>query len=587
MPVVVGVNTVGALSLGTELGDEVAREFFQLTRCHVVFYANGQITATTIPRAKLNPATAHHIIAEPAYSGDTHLDPAEQVEKLKVAGEHMLCVAGRFKGAGKERALGYVLLASYEQPLAALFSMQQMLLLIGGISVVLATLVVWAAVRRVTQPLRQLRDVAVAIGQGDFSQRVDVRTADECGQLATAFNRMIQNLATAREQLERTVETLRSTRAQLTQSEKLSAVGEFVAGVAHELNNPLTSVIGFSELLQRANLDDRHRRQLEMIASESHRCHKIVQSLLSFARQHKSERTPVDLNTVIDSALDILGYQMRTSNIRLERRLAAPLPAVIADDHQLQQVIINMLNNARQAVEAHRPDGWVGIATRATTTHVEISIRDNGPGIPEENLGKIFDPFFTTKEVGKGTGLGLSLCYGIIQEHGGTIQVHSAPNEGATFIITLPIATDLADVDNTITHAKPAVLTPSGHGKRVLIVDDEEGILNLTREVLTADQYQVDIAGDGDTALKKADATRYDVIICDWKMPGLNGRQVYEHLCVFNPEAAKRFIFMTGDVISDTTREFLEQHNRQCLSKPFSLSDFGAAINQILAASRN
>jgi signal transduction histidine kinase/ActR/RegA family two-component response regulator len=587
IPVVISANTVGVLTFGAELGDDVAHEFHQLTRCEVVFFANGRITAATLKRTLLRDNIARALVQQPPPNPDSRRGPTALVQKLMLGGEHTLCVTGQFKGAAKDRGLGYALLTSYEEQLDSLRAMQHTLLLVGFVSVSLATLVVWGAVRRITQPLRQLRDVAVAIGKGDFSQRVDVRTADECGQLANAFNRMTSSLAAAREQLEQTVETLRSTRAQLTQSEKLSAVGEFVAGVTHELNNPLTSVIGFAELLQQAKLDGRHHRQVDMIARESHRCHRIVQSLLSFARQHKPERKPTKVNEALDAALDILAYQMRTSNIEVERRLSPELPAVIADEHQLQQVFINILNNSRQAVENHRPDGWIGIATRVIDGQVEISFCDNGPGISEENLAKIFDPFFTTKEVGKGTGLGLSLCYGIIQEHGGTIHASSKPGEGATFTIALPVAADIANFTQPIDLVNPSEPVSNGTGKRVLVVDDEEGILKLAHEVLSADNYRVDIASDGETALRKVRDAQYDVIVCDWKMPGLNGRQVYERLCASNPEAAQRFIFMTGDLINDNTRAFLDHHSRTCLSKPFSLSALTAAISRTLDAARN
>jgi two-component system NtrC family sensor kinase len=589
IPVLVGQNAFGALTLGTELGDDVALEFHQLTGCEVTFFANNKITATTLPRNRLDADTSDKLVHAPTHENSSTVNPADQVAKLIVGNKHMLGVTGHFKGTVRDNRMGYALLASYEQPLATLRAMQRTLLGIGAVSIALATLTIWGAVRRITQPLRQLRDVAVAIGKGDFSQRVESRSADECGQLAAAFNSMTGNLAAARQELERTVETLRTTRARLTQSEKLSAVGEFVAGVTHELNNPLTSIIGFAELLQRVKLEDAQRRQVDLIAREATRCRRIVQSLLSFARQHKPERKPVRINDVLDASIDILAYQLRTSNVVVERRLTPNLPLVIADQHHMQQVFINLLNNARQAVEGFRNDGKLRIATRSDGDWIEVEFHDNGPGIAAENLAKIFDPFFTTKEVGKGTGLGLSLCYGTIQEHGGSIEAKSEPGDGARFIIRLPVAKDAMQLTEPgqTTAIDPATEHSRGQGKRVLVVDDEDSILSLARELLTRDRYDVDICSDGETALRKAAATRYDAIICDWKMPGLTGRQVYEQLCESNPEAAQRFIFMTGDVISETALMFLEQHHRQCLRKPFSLVDFSLAIDKTLDVSRN
>ena len=236
-----------------------------------------------------------------------------------------------------------------------------------------------------------------------------------------------------------TVETLKTTQAQLIQSEKLSGIGEFIAGVAHELNNPLTSVMGFSELLRQADKDPKHKKYLEMIHKSALRCQKIVQALLSFARRRAPERKPACLNGLVEAAIESLQYQLSTGNIEVVTKLDPQLPLAMVDPHQIQQVILNIINNARQAMEAHQPKGRLNVTTESQGDFVRVIIQDNGPGIPEENLSKIFDPFFTTKEVGQGTGLGLSLCYGIIKEHRGRIVPRSKPGEGATFVVRLPL----------------------------------------------------------------------------------------------------------------------------------------------------
>src|SRR5262249_24133685 len=456
--------------------------------------------------------------------------------------------------------------------------------------------IVWFLVRKVTQPLRELRDTAEAVGQGDFSRRVDVISRDECGELAEVFNRMTENLKSSREQLEMTVETLKTTQAQLIQSEKLSGIGEFVAGVAHELNNPLTSVMGFSELLKRSDKDPQHQRYLEMIHQSSLRCQKIVQSLLSFARRHQPERKLASLNELAEGAVEILQYQMRTSNIEVITRLDPDLPQVLLDPHQIQQVFINIINNARQAIEAHRPNGWVRITSERQGNRVRVIFQDNGPGIAEADLSKVFDPFFTTKEVGKGTGLGLSLCYGIIREHGGTIAVRSKLGHGAQFTVELPLAApsgepkpEVASTAPTTAPAEPAApLTGNGRegkGKKVLVIDDEEPILQIVREALSDHGYEVDVARDGESALKRLHQTAYDLALCDWKMPGLSGQQVYERLRASNPKLSDRMIFITGDVINDKTQKFLQERKKMCLSKPFSLSEFREAIGRAMAMS--
>jgi two-component system NtrC family sensor kinase len=282
--------------------------------------------------------------------------------------------------------------------------------------------------------------------------------------------------------------------------------------------------------------------------------------------------------------VEILAYQMRTSNIEVITQLDPKLPQAMVDQHQIQQVFLNIVNNARQAIEDHRPKGCVRISSGVAGKNVRITIQDDGPGIRDENLSKLFDPFFTTKEVGKGTGLGLSLCYGIVKEHGGTIQVRSKYGEGATFIIELPIAADTEHCPKQ--NGNEPVGTPkqhlTGNGRKVLVIDDEEPILQMVSEVLSRSGYQVDVASDGETALKRLNHRCYDLAICDWKMPGLNGRQVYERIRTTDSALSDRLIFMTGDVINDRIQEFLKQEKKLCLAKPFSIAEFEEAVEQAL-----
>jgi len=398
------------------------------------------------------------------------------------------------------------------------------------------------------------------------------------------FNQMTENLKNSREELEQTVERLKSTQAQLIQSEKLSGIGEFIAGVAHELNNPLTAVMGFSELLRNAELDSKYQRHLEMINKSAIRCHKIVQALLSFARRRAPERKPVCLNSLVEGALEILAYQLRTNNIEVTARLDPQLPPVMVDPHQLQQVFVNIINNARQAIESDQPRGWIKVTTEAQGSSVLAIIQDSGPGIPEEHLSKIFDPFFTTKGVGEGTGLGLSLCYGIVKDHGGTIFPINKAGEGAMFIIELPISHHTGDTDREHPPEPVEPVNPNeGKGKRVLVIDDEEPILHMVRETLLPSGYEVDVASDGEAGLRQVKNGRYDVLLCDWKMPGLNGQQVYERVKHIDGRLSHRFIFITGDVVNENTRRFLERHKKICLPKPFTLSDFRAAIRKVAA----
>jgi signal transduction histidine kinase len=579
---------IGALTLGSEFGEAAAQEFSLLTDSQIVLLANDRIIVSTIGNSE---ARAHFAGLFKASTGA--LRKPEAVRNVRLGEEHYFCTAGTFTTLNGDGQLGYLLLTSYETSLRNLRSTRQMVFLISAVGMILGSAAVWWLVRKVTQPLRQLRDTAEAVGRGDFSRRVQVRSRDECGELATVFNRMTENLKNSREQLELTVETLKTTQAQLVQSEKLSGIGEFVAGVAHELNNPLTSVMGFSELLKNVDKNPQHRRYIDMIHKSALRCQKIVQALLSFARRHVPERKLSNLNELVEAAMEILHYQMRTSNIECTAFLDANLPKALVDPHQVQQVFLNIINNARQALEGQRAKGSVRITTEVRDGKIRVIFEDNGPGIAEANLSKVFDPFFTTKEVGKGTGLGLSLCYGIIKEHGGTISVTSKIGQGATFVVELPLAAQTEPTaskteTSPVQAAEPAAVTPlvngrEGLGKKILVIDDEEPILHMVREALAEHGYEVDIARDGESALRNVSQRCYDLALCDWKMPGLNGEQVYERIRASNPALSERMIFITGDVINDRTRQFLQERKKLCLSKPFSLTEFRSAISKAMA----
>jgi two-component system NtrC family sensor kinase len=581
IPVAVGDNVVGALTFLAEIDHSVVEELKKLTHTEIVLRAGDHIVVSSL--AKPNLEEELQTVFGKAFRLSSPARRSGPTREVLIGNEHFLGLSGRFTSSGDGQTAEYLLLSSYEQPLTALHATQRMLALLCGCGILLSTGVIWMVLGKVTQPLRQLRDSAEAVGRGDFTQRVRVVSQDECGELAKVFNEMTENIKNSRQQLEQTVETLKTTQAQLIQSEKLSAVGEFVAGVAHELNNPLTSVVGFAELMQQTEISEQHRRFLDMIVNSAHRCHKIVQGLLAFARQHKPERKPITVRSLIEATIGILQYQLRTSNIQVAMQLDPKAPRVLGDSHQLQQVFVNIINNARQAIEGYKSQGVIRIHSEVTEKGIRIIFQDDGPGISEENLPKIFNPFFTTKEVGKGTGLGLSLTYGIIKEHGGSIVVESKPGEGATFIVELPGLVESANPGTSfVARNQPGEF--DGSGKRILVVDDEDLILELVREALRTNGCRLDLVHDGDAALHCLRQQDYDVTVCDWRMPGMNGQQLYEQVRSENPKAAAKFLFMTGDVMNEKTQQFLKQTGNVCLAKPFSMDDFRATIGKLLKA---
>jgi len=562
---------VGALTVASSIGDTMLRDLQSLTGTEILIAEGDHVTVSTLREHDL-PESVLRPPANPLSEG------VRRVMPLELRGVHYLALTDVYEPGEQPHGFRYVLLSSYEGRLRELERTQVTLLVVSLVGVLVSGIAVWILIRRITRPLVTLRDTAEAVGRGDFTRRIADFSNDECGELAEAFNRMTENLQASRTELEKAVGTLKATQSQLIQSEKLSAVGQFVAGIAHELNNPLTSVIGFSELLQNMDLEPKYKGHLDHIARAATRCHKIVHSLLGFSRQQEPERKLVLLHNVVDAVLEIVSYDMRTNNVTIERNYAPGLPPILADAHQIQQVILNILSNARQAMESFRRDGLIRLSTGATATHVWLRIKDNGPGMRREVLSRIFDPFFTTKAQGKGTGLGLSLSYGIIQEHHGSIRAESEPGDGAEFILEFPIAEATAAITADAGGRSAAPFKVRAPALTVLAIDDEESILHLVQEVLRAEGHQVDGAIGGQAALELIARNRYDVIVSDWKMPGLSGLHIFEDLQAKDPESASRMLFMTGDVVNDKFQEFLKKNGRSCLPKPFSIREFRSAV---------
>jgi two-component system NtrC family sensor kinase len=365
----------------------------------------------------------------------------------------------------------------------------------------------------------------------------------------------------------------------LLQSEKMVSVGQLVSGVAHELNNPLTGIMGFAQLLLGREQDERTRQDVETILSEADRASKIVQNLLSFARRKRTEKEPADLNALLQRVLELRSYDLRVKNIDVELDLDSKLPETMVDTNQVQQVFLNLIVNAEQAMLAAHERGTLTVTSRKQKDTVRLSLQDDGPGMSPETLRRIFDPFFTTKEVGEGTGLGLTISYGIIEDHGGRIWAESAPGKGTSFVIELPIvrgeARRLPVEDQHDAHPVDA--------RSILVVDDEQSIQRLLGSILQMDGHLVDTARNGREALDYIAQRRYDVIITDIKMPDMNGRDLYRALLDLDQDLARRTIFITGDTVSPETRDFLQQVRNPCLAKPFRVREVRETISSILA----
>ena len=371
---------------------------------------------------------------------------------------------------------------------------------------------------------------------------------------------------------------LRETQAQLVQAAKMSALGQLVSGVAHELNNPLSVIIGYGQLLLAREVPESLRRPVELMVAQGDRMAKIVRNLLFFARQRPPERVAVNLQTVVEQTLALRINQLTLSGITVETQFAANLPEIAGDAQQLEQVFLNLLLNAEQAILEVKPQGRIVVRTRLSPggDFVCADVIDDGPGVAPDALPHVFEPFFTTKTVGSGTGLGLSVSYGILEEHSGRLSLQSRRGE-TVFTVELPIASPPAET--VAAPPRPAVLR--GDGQVALVVEDEPTVLDLVVTLLEEIGWSVDVAQGGRPALERLADRAYDLIVSDVRMPDGDGQELYRGVGERAPALARRFIFITGDTANAEAREFLERTGVPVIEKPFSAAVFLEAVARV------
>lgn len=410
----------------------------------------------------------------------------------------------------------------------------------------------------------------------------DVRefSTAELNLLAAVGNQIAATIDKSRllEETREAYESLRHAQEQLLQSEKMAAVGQLISGVAHELNNPLTAILGYTQLLQsEETLAPKAADFIEKLQKQAQRTHRIVQNLLSFARQHKPERSAVQLNQIVEDTLILREYDLRVKKIRIHREFDPKLPATTGDFHQLQQVFLNILNNAVDAISETARDGEIWVRTSAGEKWLRVECTDSGPGL--QNPHRVFDPFYTTKPVGKGTGLGLSICYGIVKEHGGEITARNSPPNGASFTITLPLL-----------HVS-AIHRPPGSGPApervsgsVLLLDDEDAVLQLENEILSARGIRVVSTRGLAEAAACMQREPFDALIAaagvassDW--PGGICQWLERNLPEFR---AKTLLTISSE--ENLARESASLASWTHIRKPFDIEDFWSAVRKALRA---
>ncbi len=371
----------------------------------------------------------------------------------------------------------------------------------------------------------------------------------------------------------------RAREEQFRRAERLASLGTLVGGVAHELNNPLTSIRGLVQLLMAEAGSDDEREMLRTVAREAERSSKIVNNLRRLTRHSQEQPEPeqrVDLNDVVHHVLTVRRYALRTHNIKVSLDLAEDLPPVTGDRGQLEQVVLNLVVNAEQALATVERERRLIVRTKVARRGVTLSVYDNGPGIAPDHLDRLFDPFWTTKDPHEGTGLGLSLVHSIVAEHGGEIDVQSEVDQGALFLVRLPSAAGA--------HVEPAAPAPAvGAGEapvpraplRILVVDDEPGIRQVLDRLLSREGHQVMLAADGGEALERIDEAEdpFHLIFSDLRMPGVGGEELLETLRERTTSYEGRIVFMTGDVTAREVGRIMGETRIPMVRKPFDISE--------------
>ncbi len=387
----------------------------------------------------------------------------------------------------------------------------------------------------------------------------------------------------------------RQIQSKMLQTEKMAALGQLVSGIAHELNNPLTAIMGYAQLLLGRGLSPAQLTEATKVRREAERARQIVKNLLYFARENKPERSRVQVNEIVERALALRSYELKVENILVECDLAADLPETMADPYQLQQVVLNLVVNAEQALLESRGQGRILVRSAhaldgprfGSRDLILLEVSDDGPGIPQDVVSRIFDPFFTTKPPGVGTGLGLSIVYGIVHQHGGEVSVENLPRGGAKFVVEIPVCEvtssalpsphpNFAPGSNSSTGAAPK--------GRILVVEDEPTVAQLIADVLREEGHAVEATLDSQDGLTRLARSHYDLVICDLRMPRLDGQAFYDSLVRAGSPMRHRILFITGDTLAPRTLEFLDGNRVPYLIKPFLVEELKLAVHGLLGS---
>jgi two-component system NtrC family sensor kinase len=404
----------------------------------------------------------------------------------------------------------------------------------------------------------------------------------------------------------RDVTDLKRLEEQLVQAEKLAAIGQMLAGVAHELNNPLTAILGVTELVrEREGLDESMKRQLDLTHRQARRAARIVQNLLEFSRPASPQKKAIDLSTIVERTLQLHEHSLRRNQVQVDFTPRTDLPQIVGDANQLIQVFLNLISNAEQAIHEVRDSGRIQIRLSHAGDNVVVTVQDDGVGISPEGMPKLFDPFYTTKRPGGGTGLGLSICLSIAREHGGTIQAESLPGGGSAFSVYLPAAPETpaerlakpvvrkseaaSSTADSSTGDSPRPTPTILQGIRVLVLDDEESIRSLLEEGLGAHGLKVSCAATAEEAAGLISRQPYDALLCDLRLKSAgsfsDGRSAAAHVLAAAGSHSPLVIFMTGEYIDPSATTAAD--GTAFLQKPFRILDVLAIMREAFVLTKN
>jgi signal transduction histidine kinase len=383
----------------------------------------------------------------------------------------------------------------------------------------------------------------------------------------------------------------RELQARIAQTDRLTSLGTLAAGVAHEINNPLAYVLldvdfARAELAQLlGDSGDARAREvalaLDRVSEGAVRIRDIVRGLKTFSRPESEVLAPLQVGRVLDGTLAMIENEIR-HGARLVKEIE-PVSDVVANEGRLGQVFLNLLLNALQALpEGRAEQNEIRVVVRAAADRVVVEVRDNGAGIPASVQGRIFDPFFTTKPVGAGTGLGLSICHGIVTSFGGTLSVESEPGHGTVFRVELPATTSTVDAPASVRPAQPALPSPTARG-RVLVIDDEPVVCSSLARLLKGEGVVVTLGSAREALVRIESGERFDVLLCDLMMPGMDAPALYDELCKVAPVQAQRMVFMTGGAFTARARDFLERVPNARVDKPFDTAALRALVRTRVA----